>query len=288
MQSSTYDEYMYHESLVQPIMCSHPNPKTVFIGGGGEGATAREVLRHKTVEKCVMVDIDQDVVEACKKHLPQHHKGAWNDKRLELHYDDAKKILENYPEKFDVIILDLADPLEAGPCYLLYTVEFYEMCKTKLNPGGLLVTQSGPGGALSMHQVFTPVAATLRKVFPHVVSYSTYIASFGDEWGFNIASESEDVQNITAEEVDRRIAERIEGGAESLRYYDGTTHRHKVYPPKHLSTAIAKETRTITADTPLFLQTVPTAEHMTASSAPTDAEEGAPSPIPASPVAAAQ
>ena len=72
MQSCQSDEFVYHESLVHPAMLMHPNPKTVYIGGGGEGSTAREVLRHKSVEKCVMVDIDGDVVEFCRKFLPEN------------------------------------------------------------------------------------------------------------------------------------------------------------------------------------------------------------------------
>jgi spermidine synthase len=106
-------------------------------------ATAREVLRHKSVEKCVMVDIDEEVVLACKKHLPSRSAGAFDDPRLELHFDDAKKILLASPYEFDIIIFDLADPLEEGPCYLLYTIEFYQTLKRKLAPGGIFVTQVG-------------------------------------------------------------------------------------------------------------------------------------------------
>ena len=72
VQSCQSDEFVYHESLVHPAMLMHPNPKTVYIGGGGEGSTAREVLRHKSVEKCMMVDIDGDVVDFCRKFLPEN------------------------------------------------------------------------------------------------------------------------------------------------------------------------------------------------------------------------
>eukprot|EP00659_Diplonema_papillatum_P006971 gene6971-10730_t len=90
IQSSQLDEFVYHESLVFPAMLAHKTgPKTVFIGGGGEGSTAREVLRFKCVEKCVMVDIDGDVVDFCKEHLPEN-KEAFADPRLELIIDDCK------------------------------------------------------------------------------------------------------------------------------------------------------------------------------------------------------
>jgi predicted membrane-bound spermidine synthase len=87
---------------------------------GGEGATAREVLRHKSVEKVVMVDIDKVVCDFCHAHL-EHNKAAFESPKLELINDDARAQLEQYPGKFDVIIGDLADPLEDGPCYQLYT-----------------------------------------------------------------------------------------------------------------------------------------------------------------------
>ena len=74
-QSSQFDEFIYHQSLVQPPMIAHPKPEKVFIAGGGEGATAREVLRHNTVKQVTMVDLDQEVVEICQKYLPGHHQG---------------------------------------------------------------------------------------------------------------------------------------------------------------------------------------------------------------------
>ena len=89
IQSCQIDEHVYHESLVHPALLSHPCPKSVYIGGGGEGSTAREVLRHKSVERCVMVDIDADVVTFCKDHLPEN-AAAFADPRLELIIDDAK------------------------------------------------------------------------------------------------------------------------------------------------------------------------------------------------------
>jgi spermidine synthase len=114
-QSAQFDEAIYHESLVHPAMLLHENPKSVYIGGGGEFATAREVLKHASVESCVMVDIDEVVCNICKEQLPEWGAGAWDDKRMEVHYDDAKAFLERDSRTYDVIIMDIADPIEAGP-----------------------------------------------------------------------------------------------------------------------------------------------------------------------------
>jgi len=222
IQSCQVDEYVYHESLVHPALLSHPCPKSVYIGGGGEGSTAREVLRHNTVERCVMVDIDEDVVKFCRENLPENTE-AFADSRLELIIDDAKAVLEQSTTGFDVIIMDLDDPLEDGPCYQLYTVEFYQMCKRKLNPGGVFVTQSGQAGVKRHHLVWSPVHSTLKQVFPAVRAYNQAVYSFMDEWGWNVAFADADMGTLLdPEQVDDRISRRIKG---ELKFLDGESYR---------------------------------------------------------------
>jgi thermospermine synthase len=224
MQSCRVDEFVYHECLVHPAMIMHPNPKNVYIGGGGEGSTAREVLRHKSVEKCVMVDIDADVVAFCKEHLEENH-AAFANPRWDCIIDDAKAWIEKSDLKFDVIIMDLDDPLEGGPCYQLYTKEFYEMLRTKMNPGGIFVTQSGQSGIKQHHLVFTPINCTLKAVFPKVVPYNQAVYSFMDEWGWNMGlpeESSESPTSLSVEEVDKRIAAKIDG---ELQFLDGESWR---------------------------------------------------------------
>lgn len=151
-QSSEHDEFVYHESLVHPGMfwsallsSDKSGPKSVFIGGGGELATAREVLRHTSVERCVMVDIDPLVVNVCTKFLPE-----WGGEAVLKHpkmtyiVGDAHKYLMETTEKFDVIIMDISDPVEAGPGIALYTQEFYQRAAEVLNKeNGVFVTQAG-------------------------------------------------------------------------------------------------------------------------------------------------
>jgi len=251
IQSSELDEFIYHECLVHPAMLAHPNPKRVFIGGGGEGSTAREVLRHKSVEKCVMVDIDGDVVDFCKAHLPANTE-AFADPRLDLIIDDCKVQLEQATEKFDVIIMDLDDPLEGGPCYWLYCKEFYEMCKTKLNPGGILVTQASGAGVKMYKAVLSPVLNTLKQVFPAARAYKEAIYSFADEWGFVIGHSDPSTASVTPEEIDRRIAARITG---SLQFLDGESYTGIYCLSKQMRSDLAVETRILSKDNPaVFLK----------------------------------
>jgi len=249
-QSAEFDEAVYHELLVHPAMLHHPNPKTVFICGGGEGSTAREVLRHKSVEKCVMVDIDKVVCDFCRNHLDVN-KGAFADPRLELIIDDAKVQLENYPGKFDVIIGDLADPVSCGPCYHLYTASFYkDVILSKLNPGGIFVTQSAAAGVLSHTQVFTPVNRTLREVFPTVVPYAQHVPSFCDTWGWNMAFSGAETKALSSEEMETRMEERIGGETQFL---DGAAWTGVTALNKITRKALATETRVLTGDNPVFL-----------------------------------
>ena len=190
-QSTEADEHIYHEALVHPALLFHQRPESVFIGGGGEGATLREVLCHTGVERVVMLDLDRDVVDLCRKYLPQHHQGRFDDPRLELRHEDARGYLSSCRESFDVIVLDLADPIEGGPSYLLYTKEFYEIARSKLRPGGILVTQAGPAGLLNYTECFTALARTISQVFPHLYPYNVYVPAFTTLWGFLLALNEE-------------------------------------------------------------------------------------------------
>ncbi len=249
-QSTEFDEFVYHESLVHPVMIAHANPRTVFVAGGGEGATIREVLVHRTVEKVVMVDIDEQVVELCRLHLVNHHRGSFEDKRLELIHDDALAYLDRSDELFDVVVIDVPDPLEAGPAYLLYTQEFYELVRERLNPNGLIVAQSGPTGPTFYEQCFSVVAHTIGSVFPTTAVYEAFVPSFGSTWGFVIGSLGESPDYLTSNEVDRRVTERI---TTELRHYDGITHHGMFSVPKYLRAALQAEDRIITNANPLFV-----------------------------------
>ena len=248
-QSTERDEHIYHETLVHPALLSHPDPRSVFIGGGGEGGTLRETLAHNTVEEVVMVDLDRQVVDLCRQHLPQHHQGAFDDPRANLVFDDARKYLETSSQQFDVMIMDLVDPLEGGPAYLLYTEEYYNIARARLKPGGILVTQSGPAGFLSLHECFTTIYKTLESIFAHSRPYHAHVPSFITIWGFTMASDSA-LAPLDPGEIDRRIAERL---TRPLRHYDGQTDTTMFALPKHIREGIAGETRINRDDAPVFM-----------------------------------
>jgi spermidine synthase len=249
IQSSERDEFIYHEALVQPAMTVHPKPETVFIAGGGEGATLREVLRHKTVKKAVMVDIDGEVTTLSKKYLPGHAGKSFEDKRAELHHVDARGFLEQSTDKFDVIIIDLPDPIEEGPASMLFTQEFYKTVHDKLTKDGLISVQAGSANPTELLNL-TAVYNTLKSVFPIVSGYATYMNSFGQPWGFCIASLKHNPARMTPEEVDKNISAK---GVKGLKFYDGITHQGMFALPRYIREAMAAQKRVITDKQPLYL-----------------------------------
>jgi len=249
IQSTEADEFIYHEALVQPAMITHPCPERVFIAGGGEGATLREVLSHKTVQRAVMVDIDEEVTALCKKYLPHHSREAFEDSRTELHHTDARDYLTNSREKFDIIIIDLPDPIEEGPAYLLYTQEFYKMVQDRLTSNGIICMQAGSASLTELLNL-TTVNNTLKSVFPIVSPYKVGIPCFGGPWGFCFASVSLNPVLLSPAEIDSRISAR---GLTGLKFYDGLTHQGIFSLPKYLRDALSRQERLITDKEPLYI-----------------------------------
>lgn len=248
-QSTERDEHIYHETLVHPAMLCHPEPKQIFIGGGGEGGTLREVLAHRSVERATMIDLDPEVVELCRKYLPNHHQGGFDDPRTNLLHEDARGYLEKTSDFYDVIILDLVDPLEGGTAALLYTQEFYSTAKSRLNPGGVLVTQSGPAGLLSYTECFTTIFNTLGTLFSHTKAAQVHIPAFETLWGFTIASDSPFSQ-VLEEGVDVDLARRL---SKSLKYYDGESHRNMFALTRFQREGLEKEERVNRDADPVFM-----------------------------------
>jgi spermidine synthase len=208
IQSAHDDEDMYHEMLVQPAMLRHHEPRDVLIIGGGEGATLREVLVHRSVRHVTMVDIDRELVELCREHLLSWHRGAFDDRRVRMVFDDGRKFVENDDRLYDVVIIDIVDMLDNGPAQALYTRQFYEHLRKRLRPDALVVVQ-GLEFSFSDDKQHTALARTLRTVFPEVHSYHTQVPSFLSTWGYLIASDWFRPQDLRPADIDAVIANRL-------------------------------------------------------------------------------
>lgn len=249
IQSAVYDEWMYHEAFVIPPMCAHPDPRRIAVLGGGEGAMLREVLRHPSVESAVMVDIDEEVVRACREHLPSFHEGAFDDPRVTVTYDDARSWLERQDHPaFDVVLADLTEPLAGGPSVKLFTKEFYELIRRSMSPSGVLALQAGSIRP-NFSWAYSCVIHTLRAVYPGVVPYGCWVTSFAEAWGFAMAGD-EALAHLDGAGIDQRLTER----RISPRFLDGTTFDALSHLPLDVRQALAAADVVATDAQPLDFQ----------------------------------
>lgn len=251
IQTSLLDEYVFHECMSQPAMTLHPNPKRVLVCGGGEGATLREALTHNTVEEAVMVDIDEELVNMVKVHMPEWHQGAFEDPRTTLIHTDARAWIANLSSgsqtgdgkseaRFDVILSDLPNPHEDGPGQMLFTKEYFELCRDAMTDDGVFAMQAGSANE-NYPACMACCIKTLREVFPHVCGYYGIVSTFFQPWGFVLASKVHDPMALTAEEIERRHRER----GVTNRYYTGRFHHACFTLPEYLLRAEA-EARVLT------------------------------------------
>lgn len=218
--TSEKDEFFYHEMIVHPALVSAPRIERVLIIGGGDGGTAREVLRHPGVKKCVMVEIDERVVAACKDHLPSIGT-AWDDPRLELRFEDGVKyVREEEVEPFDVVILDGSDPV--GPAKGLFDASFYRGVRRVLAEDGVFALQSE--SPTVYEDLFFDIQKTLRGVFGSVHPYFGSVFLYGaGMWTWTLASQSGDPLTIHPE--------RAAAIADGSRYYTEAIHRASFAQP---------------------------------------------------------
>ena len=220
-QSTELDEFIYHEALVHPAMITHERPERVLVVGGGEGATLREVLKHNTVREAVMVDIDGEVVELCKRHLTVIHQGSFSDPRARLVIMDGKDYIEKSESgAFDVIVLDLTDPYSSEVARELYTAEFYRSVYRVLSERGVVVTQAG--SSFFYGDVYDWVLNNVKLVFPIVREYSIWVPSFGYACNFIVGSKGRDPAALSIEDVEKAIDSR--GLRGKLKLYSGRVH----------------------------------------------------------------
>lgn len=208
IQSSEEDEALYHELLAQPALLRHPEPRDALIIGGGEGAVLREVLAHRSVRACTMVDIDRELVELSRAHLSKWHRGAFGDPRGRVVIGDGRRFIEADDGLYDVVIIDVVDMLDNGPAQSLYTRQFYELLKRRLRPGAIVAIQ-GLEFSFADDKAHVALARTLRTVFAEVHSYNALIPSFLGGWGFLVASDWFRPQEWPAADIDRTIEARL-------------------------------------------------------------------------------
>lgn len=185
MMTTEGDEHFYHEMISHIPLCSHKNPKSVLVIGGGDGGTVREVLKHDTVEKVVLCEIDGMVIDACKKFLPTI-AGKLDDPRVEVLVEDAIEFIKDKTDEYDVVLIDSTDPM--GPGEGLFTEEFYNNVKKSLKKGGIVAAQSE--SPVVNKEEIKKMYNLLKKVFPITSTYTSPIPTYpGGYWAWAFCSE---------------------------------------------------------------------------------------------------
>lgn len=224
------DEKSYHEMLVHPAMTTAPEIARVLIIGGGDGGTAREVLRYPGVEHVDLVEIDGMVVEACKEHLPEIGQGAWDDARLDVHIADGiawSKRTDLVP--YDVIIVDGSDPV--GPAEGLFGEDFYRGCANLLADAGVFVTQSE--SPLIFRDVHLEMVRVMDDAFGHSHPYYGSVMLYaGGPWSWTYAS-----PNVSPRDI---IAERAEFAEEFTQIYNRDVHLGALAVPNNIRKALGR------------------------------------------------
>ena len=186
MQFCSVDEYRYHEPLVHPAMSLAGGGGRVLILGGGDGLAARELLKYPDLKEIVLVDIDPDIVKLCRENplISKLNEGALDNPKLTVVSMDAYKYVEQNPERFDCILIDLPDPNNVS-LSKLYTKTFYMLVRSRLKPHGALALQST--SLYFAPKSFWCIHETMKAAGFFVRGYHVTIPSFGD-WGFQLAS----------------------------------------------------------------------------------------------------
>jgi len=215
--TSEKDEFVYHENLIHPAATAHAGPRNVLIIGGGDGGSSEEVLKHPSVERVTMVEIDAEVIRVAKEHFGAVHNGVFENPKLRVLIEDGMRFVRETKEKFDLVVLDLNDPM--GPAEPLYTTEFFQQCRAILAPGGALTLHLGSPAAQAAQ--VADLSGRLNSVFRIVRPFTMFVPLYGSLWAMACASDKLDPKSFTADEIDRRIEHRrlIE-----LQYYNGETH----------------------------------------------------------------
>lgn len=216
IQVAEKDEFTYHEMLSHIALSAHPNPRNVLVVGGGDGGTAREAARHDSVEKIVLVDIDQQVIDASREFFPTLRTGL-DDPKVSILAMDAIEFIRGKKNVFDVAFVDSTDPVDFAEG--LFLESFYGDVFNSLTEEGFIVAQTE--SPFAEPAILSGAVFEMRKVFPIVMVYWGAMPTYPTGmWSYAIGSKKHDPTEIRSS---------IPAGT---KYYSENIHRASfVLPP---------------------------------------------------------
>lgn len=242
IQTAERDEHLYHQPLVHVPCIQVASPRNVLILGGADGGAAREALRWKSVEHVVVVEIDEQVVDACNKYLPKIGRGSFNSERCQLIIGDALDFVGNCKSEYDVVICDLTDPVEDGPSSNLFSIEFFKKIKACMSERSALSIQVGPASLVESPTLMPRICATLRAAFGVVHPYQIFTPTYGSPLGMAVVHRVPQEIRGTAE-AEQLLSQEVEGDLSAL---DGPAFSALFALPPCTRKAIEEEQEIIT------------------------------------------
>jgi len=225
------DEFFYHEMLVHPALLSLPEPGSVLVVGGGDGGALREVLKHPSVKRAVLVEIDEEVVKAAQKHLASVHQGSFYDERAQVVISPGEEYVKRWEAEFDAIIVDSTDPV--GPGRRLFEPEFFASCRRALKDEGVMALQAGT--PFHHPEELTSTLLTLGKLFGAVKPYLGFVPTYpSGMWAYILTG----TQRIEFDKdlIERRYRERNL----QTRYYTPELHFAAFVLPRFVQEMVEK------------------------------------------------
>lgn len=233
-QLTTSDEFVYHEMMAHVPLMAIRKPRRVLVVGGGDGGVLREVLKHPSVEKATLVEIDRTVIDTAMKFYPGIPGKAFDDPRAEIVIADGLKHVAETKDRFDAIIVDSSEPI--GPSAVLHTREFFAHARRALDDDGILVTQNGLPFTAPDHLAGT--TRVLAALFKHVAPYlCTQPCYFGGPFALNWASDDKSHLKLDAKDLAKRAKKREIG---DLKYWTPEVHIAAFALPAYLEKVVDK------------------------------------------------
>ena len=210
------DEFIYHEMITHVPMAVHPNVEKILVIGGGDGGVVRELIKYSKVKKIDVVEIDQVLVEACRKYLPQI-AGSLNDERVSIYNEAGLRFIRSKTDEYDLIIIDSPNPF--GPGEGLFTKEFYGNCYNALHSDGIMINQNESPFYEEEAFQCQRMHKRILETFPICKVYQAHIPSYpSGHWLFGFASKKyHPIKNLNAESW---ISQKIK-----TRYYQPSLHQ---------------------------------------------------------------
>ena len=180
------DEFIYDEMITHVPMAVHPNIQDVLVIGAGDGGVVRELARYDSIRLIDLVEMDEQVVEACRRYLPEN-ACRLDDKRVHIYFDNAMRFIRRRKAEYDLIIVDSTDPF--GPSEGYFTREFYGICYNALKDDGIMVNQQGSPFYRHDAEAMQRSHKRIVNTFPISRVYQAHIPTYAaGYWLFGFAS----------------------------------------------------------------------------------------------------